>query len=551
RVADYLDDKLQNLGDLEALDSLLSNIRNQHGLLKQQLEDAGRDLEGAKEDSHTQYVTLQEQVRQFNKDQEDIDRRLLIVTSSETSDEAVQRFESSMDKLRRLDIASGYMELLKEVDTLSKGAQSQLKKSNEAALQPYKELQTLVSRMIPLQDAAEGAAPHLLDHIVKTTQNLRRQIKDAFSADLEAILKKISWPKADVVFPNNLQDKWDVSVGKLLDLQMLELEAVENASASKTESKPPAVLFPLEVLVQPLEMRFRYHFEGDRPTNRLDKPEYFLSHIITLLNSYNNFVLDNLQPVLLHHFKGSDLALNPAYVDATSALITALLPMLRTKIFATLPQVATQAQLLSHFMHEIMSFDTTIREEWRYDGGNRAEGWKGLAWEVLVQQDWFGRWLQVEKDFALARYQSIIDAPDSGELDFDSVDPNSTKPTKAAIRVNDLLETITDRYRPLTSFSQKLRFLIDIQISIFDRFHERLHSGLEAYLSMTSSIGRTVQGISKEEQAKLQGLEGLERLCRIYGSADYLEKAMRDWSDDLFFLELWEELQDRARRHSS
>jgi RAD50-interacting protein 1 len=90
-----------------------------------------------------------------------------------------------------------------------------------------------------------------------------------------------------------------------------------------------------------------------------------------------------------------------------------------------------------------------------------------------------------------------------------------------------------DRYRPLTSFSQKLRFLIDIQISIFDRFHERLHSGLEAYLSMTSSIGRTVQGITKEEQAKLQGLEGLERLCRIYGSADYLEKAMRDWSDDL------------------
>jgi len=50
---------------------------------------------------------------------------------------------------------------------------------------------------------------------------------------------------------------------------------------------------------------------------------------------------------------------------------------------------------------------------------------------------------------------------------------------------------------------------------------------------MTSSIGRTVQGITKEEQAKLQGLEGLERLCRIYGSADYLEKAMRDWSDDL------------------
>lgn len=67
---------------------------------------------------------------------------------------------------------------------------------------------------------------------------------------------------------------------------------------------------------------------------------------------------------------------------------------------------------------------------------------------------------------------------------------------------------------------------------------------------MTSSIARTVQGISKEEQAQLQGLGGLERLCRVYGSAEYLEKKMRDWSDDLFFLELWDELQHRARGHT-
>lgn len=59
-----------------------------------------------------------------------------------------------------------------------------------------------------------------------------------------------------------------------------------------------------------------------------------------------------------------------------------------------------------------------------------------------------------------------------------------------------------------------------------------------------------MQGVSKEEQSQLQGLGGLERLCRVFGSAEYLEKKMRDWSDDVFFLELWDELQDRARRPS-
>ena len=105
-----------------------------------------------------------------------------------------------------------------------------------------------------------------------------------------------------------------------------------------------------------------------------------------------------LQPILSRHFRGSNLALNPLYIDSTSALITALLPMLRRKIFGLLPSASKQPQILSHFMHELMSFDTSLRDDWTYDGGCGAEGWKGLTWEVLVKKDWFGRWLQVEKD---------------------------------------------------------------------------------------------------------------------------------------------------------
>jgi hypothetical protein len=98
---------------------------------------------------------------------------------------------------------------------------------------------------------------------------------------------------------------------------------------------------------------------------------------------------------------------------------------------------------------------------------------------------------------------------------------------------NPSLISIADRYRPLTSFSQKLTFLIDIQIAIFDKYHEKLLSNLEAYLTMTTALGRAIGGVTKEEQERLLGVEGLERLCKTYGSADYLEKAMRDWSDDV------------------
>ena len=113
---------------------------------------------------------------------------------------------------------------------------------------------------------------------------------------------------------------------KLLDLQLPELQGMSYASGPGDKVKLPPVLFPIEVLVQPLEMRFRYHFDGDKPTNRIDRPEYFLSHITTLLNDYSAFVSDHVQPVLLRHFRGTNLALNPVYIDAMSAFITALLP---------------------------------------------------------------------------------------------------------------------------------------------------------------------------------------------------------------------------------
>lgn len=267
-----------------------------------------------------------------------------------------------------------------------------------------------------------------------------------------------------------------------------------------------------------------------------------------VINTYGGFFDMYLQPIFDEKTQAMDPTLAWNFCNASHAFITALLPVLRHKLKNLLPQISNHPQLLSHTIHESMTFDSEVRDSWNYlPDPYSDENWKGVTWEVLTKQGWFDRWLEVEKDFALARYKDIIDTQDSGHIDYEGVEITATKPTKAAIRVNDLLETITDRYQPLTSFSQKLRFLIDIQITIFDQFHERLHSALEAYLAMTSTIGRTVQGA--EGQASVEGVAGLERLCRVFGSAEYLEKKMQDWSNDVFFVELWTELQERVRQN--
>ncbi|KAL8996481.1 MAG: hypothetical protein Q9169_004031 [Polycauliona sp. 2 TL-2023] len=550
RVEDYLNDKLQTTADLEGLDTLLENVQTQQELLKQQLVEAEKDLAESTKASEAHSSALLQQARQFKEQQAGIDRRLLIVTRSETSDDAIAKFDADIKALQQLDVATGYVELLAEVENLSAEARRNFNSSPQAALQPYLRLQKLAIALKEAQPAAEDAAPHLVDHVETTASHLWKQMKDAFASDFEKVLTRMKWPGKDVSLAGPLEQEWTEGVERLLELQEPELKVQGDHIRPNEE---PLVLLPFEVMVKPLELRFQYHFSGDRPTNKLDKPEYYLSHIMGLLNNYDEFFATHLQPLLRKRFKTSNLSMTSIFIDSTSALITALLPMLRRKVYGVIPQIAKQPQLLSHFIHELINFDTSLRDEWGYDGGSGIQGWKRLTWEVLVKREWFSRWLEVEKTFALSRYQNIIDHQESFEIDYESVEPSATKPTNAAIRVNDLLETITDRYRPLPSFSQKLRFLIDIQIAIFDSLHIRLVAFLDEYLMDTSSLFSTVQGVSSsgtKQKLSTEGLFGLERLVRVYGSAEYLEKKMRDWSDDVFFLELWEELQDRARANT-
>ncbi|KAI3197085.1 hypothetical protein CBS147311_6977 [Penicillium roqueforti] len=546
RVEDYLNDKIQVSVDLESLGSLLSSLRAQQELQRKQLAEASEALSNATKASNDHAEATRKQAEAFTAEQADIDRRLMAITQSETSDEAVRSLEKSMEKLQRLELSKGYVELLKEAEELSKQALEDITSEPRAALKPYSRLRTIVGLLKDAQPAAEGAAPHLVDYTDKLASALRQQMKKYFGDRLQKTLEDMKWPTRELNVTDQLLSRWKQDVELLIDLQLPELQS-RDALASELNFEPP-VLFPLEVMVHHLDLRFKYHFSGDKPTNRLDKPEYFLSHIMDLVNQYGGFFVSYLQPIFDERAEAVGPSLEWNFYNASHSYITALLPMLRDKISLFLPQISNYPQLLSQFIHELMKFDNEMRETWNYTPDPYADdNWKGITWEVLTKQGWYDRWLQVEKNFALARYRDIIDTADSGEIDYDGMELTATKPTKAAIRVNDLLETITDRYQPLSSFSQKLRFLIDIQITIFDQFHERLYSALEAYLAMTSTLGRTVQGA--DGQASVEGVAGLERLCRVFGSAEYLEKKMEDWSNDVFFVELWSELQDRVQQN--
>lgn len=83
---------------------------------------------------------------------------------------------------------------------------------------------------------------------------------------------------------------------------------------------------------------------------------------------------------------------------------------------------------------------------------------------------------------ALKRYHEIVEADDWRDLDYESVDTKATKPTKGAIRVNDLLETITgtidspriDSAVLIPCRSIQTLDILQAQVGVFDR-HSNCH----------------------------------------------------------------------------
>ncbi|KAK3305802.1 TIP-1 family-domain-containing protein [Chaetomium strumarium] len=533
RVEDYLDDKLQSTTDFEHLDTLLSSVEHQRSQLQSQLDDATRELDEARRSAEGHNASLLAQIDEFQTLQKSIDVRLQIIAESDAPDEAIRRLEPPMKQLHKVDLAYRYLLLLQDVEGLRQAARSYLPQDPKAALEPYTKLKQLSLRLKELQQQADGAAVHLVAHVESVAERLWDEMKKTMWDELEAVLAKRGWPSVDP--GSEADEEWLQCFEKLLDLQAPEV----------LYSPSLVSLLPMDVMAQIFVKEFRFHFMGDKPTS---SPQaigaYCFPWFLSLIEKWESFLRDNFGPILASRFGDTAVSDKMVYMDPICAFMTSMLPVVREKIAATITETTGDTVFLSSLLAQLMTFDERLRSGFAYDGGNAEEGWDGLTSEVLSKH--FRMWLEAEKKFALERYQAIMAAPDARHIDYEFAASGKTKPTFAAVRVVDLLRSVTTQYARVRRFSHKLRFLIDIQLNILDEYHDYLRGTLEAYLSITSTVGRAF-GVTKEQLAALEGTGALETLCKVYGSADHIVNTLKDWSNEEFFVALWEQLQARAK----
>lgn len=537
RVEDFLDDKLQSTTDLDNLDSLIANVEVQRSQLQAQLDNAIRQLDEARRTAGDRQSSLAQRIQDFQELQHSIDVRVKIAAASDAPNQAIARLQQPMKKLQTVELAQRYLCLLQDVEKLRTEARSHLPGSPKAALEPYSKLKQLSRRLEELSGPADDAAVHLVNHVRSVADALWDEMKKTMSGELEAVLSKRSWP---MVEPNSeMDEEWLACFEKLLDLQIQEVIL----------SKSTVTLLPFDVMSRIFISEFRFHFLSDKPTS---KPDAVGSHcfpwFLATIEKWEDFFRDNLGFTLAAKFRDTHAGNSLVYIDPVCAFVTSMLPVLKEKVQAVVADTAKNPAFLSSFIGQLMTFDETVRTKFSYDGGNVEQGWPGLATEIL--EDWFEPWFQAEKEFAVERFRAIMATPDARNIDYDYAATGKTKPTFGAVRVTDLLGSITTQYERVRTFKHKIRFLIGIQLDILDEFHDRLRDSLEAYQALTSTVGRTLHGVTKEQLAALEGTGSLESLCKVYGSADHIVNTLKDWGNEEFFVTLWDQLQGRATKES-
>ncbi|CAH0019161.1 unnamed protein product [Clonostachys rhizophaga] len=527
RVEDYLDDKLQSTTDLDSLDELLANVELQRNQLQTQLDDAVKQLEEARHTAEGRKASLAARIEEFQELQESIDRREAIAVASDAPDQAIARLQAPMKKLRSVDLAQKYLLLVQDVEKLRSEARSHLPESPKAALEPYSKLKQMASRLKELQGEE---SLHLVEYVHGVTEVLWTEMKTIMSADFETVLEKRNWPKVDP--QSQMDDEWVASFEKLIDLQIPEV----------LYSTEVVGLLPLDAMAKIFAAEFRFHFLSDRPTS---DPQAIGTHcfpwFLMTVEKWEDFLRDNLAHLLVSKFRDTGAATSLVYVDPVCAFITSLLPVVREKIRDVTDKAADKPAFLSSFIAQLMTFDEDIRSRFSYDGGDPDRGWKGLATEVLDTH--FETWFQAEKDFTMEQFNSILRSEDGRNIDFDYAADGRMKPTYAAVRITDLLRNTTNQYNRLRKTKHKIRFLIHIQLDILEEYDGRLRGSLEAYQAITSTLGRTLHGVTKEQLAALEGTGALETLCKVLGSSDHIVHTLKEWSNEEFFIELWEQLQ--------
>nr|XP_033813800.1 RAD50-interacting protein 1 isoform X4 [Geotrypetes seraphini] len=333
-------------------------------------------------------------------------------------------------------------------------------------------------------------------------------------SDFQDILNQLHWPFIGPVQSQTSVLSSPASASELYsNLEVLFCQLLKLQTSDELLTKPkqlpekyalpasPPVLLPVQIMLSPLQKRFRYHFTGNRQTNVLSKPEWYLTQVLMWIGNHAKFLDERIQPIL--DKAGSSMN---ARLEFSRGLMTLVLEKLATDI----PCLLYDDALFCHLVDEILLFERELLSVHGYLSSLPN------CMHILSEETAFQKWLTVERKFALEKMDSMLSSEAAWTSQYkDITDVDEMKVPDCAETFMTLLVVITDRYKGLPTACRKLQFL-ELQKDLVDDFRIRLTQ------------------VMKEESRVPLGF----RYCAILNAVNYVATVLADWADNVFFLEL-------------
>ncbi|OQR84488.1 RAD50-interacting protein 1-like [Achlya hypogyna] len=439
------EDRLEAMHAYKAseVNALLASAKDaMAGLLAQKLE-IERALPGLAEKEEHHNAQQHAQMHNAAKEAEDLE--VAIKDLHTYTGELCALIAPQTNHLWRLQRQVEYLKVLIQVETISERAKQEAKGNIDSLL----ELAAINATLPKLFGLEASLQLKLRTLITDRMSHLTHEYQKYHTQLLTAILVELDWPRqlseAERVAMAPTCERFATTFTRLVQLQLSLTSVAVGDSAASTPD-----LWAMECLLKPVVRRFQYHFDTNKKTNDITKPEWFFTFVLEILQGHYDFIQQLVAPALA--VASSDV--RPP-LDAMTMFIRGLLLPVRHKVSDILPLLLESAKskpLLCHAIDEIVAFEKTLREDYGYVAVPPAQFKRSSVPTVLdlcaQSTRAFGLWTAMDRDYAQTFVATFLQGDTAWDEVLDGGD--DLRVTNAAYAVASCLDALKQRFQALS-----------------------------------------------------------------------------------------------------
>eukprot|EP00668_Euglena_longa_P046529 GGOE01062214.1.p1 GENE.GGOE01062214.1~~GGOE01062214.1.p1 ORF type:complete len:808 (+),score=233.85 GGOE01062214.1:60-2483(+) len=296
---------------------------------------------------------------------------------------------------------------------------------------------------------------------------------------------------------------------------------------------------PEELFIEPIRLRFNYHFTGKKETNRMDRPEWLFQFMERILVSNLPFLSHFSHAVDVSSGGLLECGILPKFIEGCVRIVCQKL----RRDLATL-QAEGNESLFCHHLNESIAFDRLLTAKFGYPANALAGALKQrrqFCLDVVTEEPrLWGYWLDIDKRFAEQRLAAMLGSPDCWLPQYGQLaEIDNVKISRGAQMTSSLLMALNAKYSTITS------------VDVLDTFIRSIHR---------TTICNLLQGIKEAASTDLpllgpttttEGPTSSEKKWRVYcsalNSACAMATVLSTWSDLPLFADLQAAFQGARR----